>query len=290
MKNSCRSTTRDGLVVPFPPSKEERLDLTSLILEDGRSKERTGAGAPELVLPSGPIARWGLRPQQPPRRDRDQGQIAIVLSETGEVHLAKTFTRRQLDPSPGAEPVPLLPLSVGFYFALLLDPLASVPRGGCDVSWVWHYRGLDRVRSEAERLQRPPRDASISLSLSEDGVVEVCLVIFRSAWSLKIRGFECQWLLFLIQRVLGKQVNDTTIRQPIRQPCRRQRLTTPTPPTAPRRCELRGSGGMVALWLQCADGGSSTTGSPPPRPPSDLSLVSCADDPFLDITPSPPNR
>lgn len=60
---------------------------------------------------------------------------------------------------------------------------------------------------------------------------------------LEFEIFGSQWLLVLDSK---SSQEHHTIQKPIRQPCRRQRQATPTPPTAPRRCELRGSGGTVA--------------------------------------------
>lgn len=67
------------------------------------------------------------------------------------------------------------------------------------------------------------------------GYVSSCLLEFEI--------FGPQWLLVLDSKSIQEH---HTIQKPIRQPCRRQRQATPTPPTAPRRCELRGSGGTVA--------------------------------------------
>ena len=70
----------------------------------------------------------GLRIPASPHRDRDAGQIAIVLSETGKAHMAKTCTKRQLQPSLLAELVPLLPFSARLYFPIFTISPHRLPK------------------------------------------------------------------------------------------------------------------------------------------------------------------
>lgn len=124
--------------MPFPLSKEKGLDSTS---EDGLSEALSlfflrVQSHDGLDTPAAPPAGTGMRPKLPSsfqKRERSTSPRRLRGVNLTRSSVLNWYRRRHC--------------RWESTFAHLLDPLASVPRGGCDVSWAWHYRGLDRVRS-----------------------------------------------------------------------------------------------------------------------------------------------
>lgn len=126
--------TRDGLVMPFPPSKEEGLDSTS---EDGLSEALSlfflrVQSHDGLDTPAAPPAGTGMRPKLPSsfqKRERSTSPRRLRGVNLTRSSVLNWYRRRH------CRWESTLPI-----FSILL---LACREGGCDVSWVWHYRGLD---------------------------------------------------------------------------------------------------------------------------------------------------